>query len=250
MGARRFIAVGEAVHQFELVWFPGTCGRVTLIALEEIGAEVSERMVRRGWHRNAEYLALNPKGRVPTLLVDGSPLTETPAILTHLDGLYPDANLLPRGDLRSQTDALVMMSWFASGIHPLIGRARFPMGANDQPASLGRTRAMATEALRSSFAIIERRLSDSDWLFGEWSVVDGYLLWLWFRTVGLGIESAAFPRCADHARRCEQRISVVRALDREEAAYAGLQASGALPDSEPPHQVGRVSGLVAPSNHP
>jgi glutathione S-transferase len=95
-----------AERQFELVWFPGTCGRVTLIALEEVGVPVAERLLLRGWHSDPEYLSINPKGRVPTLLIDGVPFTETPAILTHLSRLYPDSHLLPSGNEGAEIDAL------------------------------------------------------------------------------------------------------------------------------------------------
>jgi glutathione S-transferase len=229
------------MHQFELVWFPGTCGRVTLIALEEIGVEVQESIVSRGWHRNPEYLARNPKGRLPTLIVDGKPFTETPAILTLLAELYPEAGLLPRHGAATQIDALATMCWFSSGIHPLIGRARFPAGANDQPESFGRTAEIAVDGLRASFAILEQRLSGSEWLFDEWSIVDAYLLWLWFRVAGIALDASEFPLCADHAQRCQLRSGVIRALDREESAYATLRAAGRLPDWEPSGQVGRVA---------
>ncbi len=228
------------MHRFELVWFPGTCGRVTLIALEEAGAMVTERLVRRGWHSDPGYLDVNPKGRLPTLIVDGRAFTETPAILTLIDTMFPDARLLPAGDALSECDALATMCWFASGIHPLIGRARFPAGANDDPTSFDRTKEMAVGGLRSSFEILERRLSDQEWLYGDWSIIDGYLLWLWFRVAGIALEPDRFPRCAEHARRCQERPSVVRALDREEAGYASLKSGGELPPWEPPGQVGRI----------
>lgn len=44
-------------------------------------------------------------------------------------------------------------------------------------------------------------MSDREWLYGDWSIVDGYLLWLWFRAVGSGMDGSDFPRCADHAQR-------------------------------------------------
>ena len=42
-----------------------------------------------------EYLAINPKGKVPTLIIDRVRFTETPAIVTHLARTYPGARLLP-----------------------------------------------------------------------------------------------------------------------------------------------------------
>jgi glutathione S-transferase len=231
----------------ELVWFPGSCARVTLIALEEIGVPFSDRVVPRGWANNPDYLALNPKGKVPTLVIDGVRFTETMAILTHLSRTYPEACLLPADDAVVDIDVLTTMSWFASGMHPLVARLRFPMMVNDDPASFDRTRAVAAEGLRRCFAILEGRLSDREWLYGDWSIVDGYLLWLWFRAVGSGMDGSGFPRCADHAERSEQRPSVTRVLEREESAYASLLASGTLREKLPPHQVGRAPVSVTDS---
>jgi glutathione S-transferase len=148
------------------------------------------------------------------------------------------------GNALVDIDALATMSWFASGLHPLIARLRFPMTANDDPSTFDRTRAMAAHGLARCFAILEERLSDREWLYGNWSIVDGYLLWLWFRAVGSGMDGSHFPRCADHAQRCEQRPSVTRALDREESAFASVLASGTLRETLPPHQVGRAPAAI------
>jgi glutathione S-transferase len=138
---------------------------------------------------------------------------------------------------------MATMTWFASGVHPLITRLRFPAFSNDESTCLDRTRAIAGEALRRCFGILEQNLADRDWLYGDWSIVDGYLLWLWFRAVGSGMDGSPFPRCAAHAKRCEQRPSVVRALEYEETEYTRLLASGTLGVTLPPNQVGRA---VAP----
>lgn len=224
----------------ELVWFPGSCSRVTLIALEEIGVPFTATVVPFGWRESREYRALNPKGKVPTLMIDGVRFTETLAIVMHLARTHPDARLLPTGDPLVEIDVLAMMAWFASGLHPLVARLRFPKLVNDDPASFERTRAMAAKELHASFAIPEQRLADREWLYGDWSIVDGYLLWCWFRAVGSGMDGSAFPRCAEHAERCERRPSVARALDREESEYEQLLSSGRLGVTLPPHQVGRA----------
>jgi glutathione S-transferase len=208
-----------AESQIELVWFAGSCARVTLIALEEIGV----------------------------------PFTETIAIVTHLSKTHLEARLLPAGDALVDVDVLATMSWFASGMHPLVAALRLPMLVNDDPASFARTRAIAAQGLARCFTILEQRLSDREWLYGAWSIVDVYLLWLWFRAVGSGMDGSDFPRCADHAQRCEQRSTVARVLEREESAYAGLLASGTLTETLPPHQVGlapiQAKSAGAPEDH-
>lgn len=76
-------------------------------------------------------------------------------------------------------------------------------------------------------------------MFDAWSIVDVYLLWLWFRSTGSGMDGSRFPRCADLAIRYEARPAVAKVLDREETEFARLQSEGKIPDYYPAFQVGR-----------
>jgi glutathione S-transferase len=232
------------VREILLLWFPGTCSRVTLIALEEIGEPFAARVSPVARATDPGFLAINPKGKVPVLRIDGVQLTETPAIMTRLAALYPAAQLLPTGDPLIENDALAMMCWISGAIHPSITRMRYPQRFCDVRGSENRTRELAAAGLRSCFELVEQRLGDRDWLYGGWSVVDAYLLWAWFRAAGSGMDCSGLPHCAAHAARCELRPAVARALDREEAAYADMLDSGALVAELPPNQVGRTANLV------
>lgn len=226
----------------ELYWVAGTCARVPFIALEESGAPFELRVLNRyrGESQSAAFAAVNPKMKVPVLVIDGRVVTENPVILTVLARRFPAAKLLPSGDEAVETEAQSMMAWFASGVHPHAGRQRFPQsGSADETAWEG-IRLNARQNLVKAFAILESRLADRDWLFDSWSIVDAYMYWLWFRAVGSGMDAEAFPRCADHARRIEQRPSVAAVLDREEAEFGRYEAEGIVPDSVPPFQVGRL----------
>ena len=68
---------------FKLYYAPGTCALATHIALEEAGAPYEAVRVDFGSQaqRSPEYLAVNPKGRVPALVTDRGTLTETPGLL-------------------------------------------------------------------------------------------------------------------------------------------------------------------------
>jgi glutathione S-transferase len=210
-----------------------------MVALEEIGVPFDYTFAGADRSTNEAYLAVNPKGKVPALVVDGVLFTETTAIVTHLARTYPEARLLPTGDPFVEIDALSTMSWFAAGIHPLIFRMRFPMRVNDDPSSFARTREIAGKELTKAFGILETRLADRSWLFDDWSIVDAYLLWTWFRSTGSGMDGSPFTRCADHARRCEYRPSVARVLDLEEAEHHRLKAEGRLSVDTGAYAVGR-----------
>lgn len=212
-----------------LFFAPGACSRVPLIALEEIGVPFDTRLVTftKGEHRSREYLALNPKGKVPTLMIDGQPLTENVAILSYLAWAYPGATLLPFGrDPLSDMQILSQLAWCAAGLHPIVTRLRIPQFFCDTADGRERVWQMAADAMAFNFALIEARLAESPWMLGDWSILDAYVNWVWFRVTGAGFDATAYPRYGEHAARIAERPSVRRALAREEEAQAWLESRG------------------------
>lgn len=208
---------------------PYTCARVTAIALEEAGVEFDTRLVRfmRGEHKSAEFKTRNPKGKVPALEIDGNVLTENVAILSYLAERLPAAGLLPRPTSAfERSHVLADLCFCASTLHPLVTRIRMPMffaGAENALA----VKQTAEAAMDEYFQLIEDRLASGPWWFGgEWSVMDGYLYWVFWRVEGAGYDVSRYPRFTAHARAMEQRPAVQRAIAREEAAQAQLAAEG------------------------
>ena len=81
----------------KLYYAAGTCALASHIALEEAGAEFETVRVdfRSNEQRKPEYLAINPKGRVPALVTEQGMLTETPALLIYIAQAFPRAGLAP-----------------------------------------------------------------------------------------------------------------------------------------------------------
>jgi glutathione S-transferase len=75
---------------------PKTCALATHIVLEHIGVDYEGIKLdfRENQQRTKEYLAVNPKGRVPALVTDRGVITETPALLLYLAQTYPQAQLV------------------------------------------------------------------------------------------------------------------------------------------------------------
>src|SRR4051795_11401575 len=99
---------------------PGSSSMAVHIALHEVGASFDSRPLSfaRRDHRAADFLAINPEGKVPTLLIDGRPLTEVAAILYYLAKRFPAARLLPDGDAEAEAQAISWMSFIAATLHP------------------------------------------------------------------------------------------------------------------------------------
>jgi glutathione S-transferase len=234
----------EISGPYRLYWYPGTCARVTYVALQEIGEPFEAVVVNRSQAPSAEYLEVNPKGKVPALQVGSRVITENPAIQTFLSRRHPDARLLPTEGLMG-IEALETISWFAAGIHRYITPLRFPRLFCDVEDAWPSVRATARAELERSFAIIEERLVGREWILNDWSLADVHLLWLWFRATGSGMDGSPFDRCISHAARCEARPSVAFVLDREEEEFARLRAAGLVRSDVPDFQAGRAPRYAA-----
>ena len=81
----------------KLYYAPGACSFASHCAIEETGIpyEAVRINTQQGEQRSPEYLKINPRGRVPTLVVNDHPLTENVGILTYLGGGYPAAKIWP-----------------------------------------------------------------------------------------------------------------------------------------------------------
>jgi len=103
----------------KLYFSNGSCSLASHIMLEEAGAKFDAQRLnlREGEHKRPEYLAINPKAKVPALVVDGGVITENPAILSYIADTHPQANLLaPPGDLQ-RAKAQEWLAWCASTVH-------------------------------------------------------------------------------------------------------------------------------------
>ena len=215
----------------ELIFYyaPITCARIVMAALEEVGAPYELRLVdlRRNEQSSPGYLAVNPKGKVPALLVDGRLLTETPAMLIWLASTFPDAALLPLGRGAFE-EALVQsdLNFASSGLHPLVTRLCRPQFFCDVPGGPERVYAMAASAMHASFRLVEERLGQGRWWYGDrWSMMDVYLDWIWERVGSTAFDKSAYVHFARHARDVATRPSVRSASRRGEAASAALAAA-------------------------
>lgn len=205
---------------FELFFSPDACSRVTLIALEEIGCPYTATpvLLSRGEHKKPDFLRINPKGKVPALLVDGELLTENVAILTGLAQWFPEAKLLPSVGPMEALQSLSMLAWFASGIHPYLPRLVMTQVISDEPAAAPRIQAMAAVMLDKQLGLLQQKLGDQPWILGQWSLIDAYAFWVWTRIQAAPIDLSRFTQLAAHAERISARPSVQRALAREKAA--------------------------------
>jgi len=192
---------------------PGSCSVGIRILLEEIGEpyQVLTVNLAKAEQKSPEYLAVNPKGKVPALVrPDGRILTEFPVIALWLAQKYPQAQLLPI-DPDELWAAMELVEYIVSSLHmrgsTLVMRPeKFVPDEPGQAALVSAGRA----ALQDGFAFLEHRLSDKDFFFDRFTIADAAAFYLlnWQPRIGLELPQGLTTY---HAKLC-QRPSVQRAL--------------------------------------
>lgn len=203
----------------KLFYAPGSCSLASHIALEEAGADYEAVKVdmRQSEQRTPEYLAINPKGRVPALVTGQGVLTETPAILGYVAQAHPQAGLLPT-DPWDLAQAQAFNSYLASTVH--VAHAHRMRGSRwaDEESSFEDMRRKVPQTMAECFGLIETELLTGPWVLGErFSVCDGYLFTLAGWLEGDGVDPARFPRVHAHRERVRARPAVGKVLAEEAA---------------------------------
>lgn len=185
---------------------PGSCSRVALSALEEIGLPYREESValHNGIQYQPEFLAINVKGKVPVLIEDGVVFTELPVILYHLATAHPEAGLLPAGKA-----PLSDLIWIAGTLHPLGGRLLRAEAV--APADPDGVRKVALQQLSSHAAMLSARIGQGCWWYGEsWSITDTFAAWAFTLGEQLGFPLTDYPVLVDLRERTYARPAFVR----------------------------------------
>jgi glutathione S-transferase len=186
---------------------PGSSSMAVHIALHEVGAAFESRMISFA-HRDKdppEFRAMNPEGKVPTLVIDGRPLTEVAAILYYLAKTYPAAALFPFGDIQAEARVISWMSFIASTIHP--------------------ARRQGMEHAQAVYRLADQRLGSNTWAVGAHSIADIHLFRLFWRFRGsLGADSTQFPNLCAHYDRMMDRPAVRKTCEAESAMGYNLPA--------------------------
>src|ERR1051325_4879906 len=201
-----------------LYYAPIACSLVPYVTLTEANAKFEARPVnlRKGQQNTADYLKLNPKHKVPVLVVDGKILTENVAIQTWIARTFPRAKLLPV-DPWQELQATSLMSWCASGIHPFLARINSPIKVCDVVGTEASVRKMAAETLDEAFKIADDLLSGREFFFDHFTAADAHFFWCLRRAKQFELDLARFTHCNVHFDRLQKRSSVQKALAYEQA---------------------------------
>jgi len=203
----------------QLYYTPVSCSMVPYINLTEAQAEfqVTPLNFSKGEHLSPEFLRVNPKHRVPVLMIDGEPLTENVAINLWIARAFPQAKLLPR-DPAQEIKAISLLAWCASAIHPALTPNALPKRFCEAPGSEESVKQCAQKLLAEHFGIADNLLLGREWFFEHYTAPDAYFFWTFLRAIRFEpkyLDLTKFPNCHAHLERMKQRPSVQKLLAYE-----------------------------------
>jgi glutathione S-transferase len=201
----------------KLYYSPGACSVAIHILLEEIGKPFELQRVdfTKSEQYGPEYVAINPKSKVPALQRDdGSLLTELPAIAWYLARINPDAKLLPSG-AEGEARTLEIIDYLVATVH-MRGFTRLfrPSVFAPSPADSDAVKETGAQIITQGFRTLEPVLGDKDYLLGDFSIADCALFFieLW---ASKRANHPMPPAFTAHLNRMLVRPAVQRALATE-----------------------------------
>jgi glutathione S-transferase len=193
----------------------GSCSLASLISLEEAGADYELVVIstKAGDQLKPEYLAINPKSRVPALVTDRGVLTETPAILAWIAQTWPAARLAPLDDPFAFAQAQAFNSYLCSTVHVAHAHRHRGYRWADDEAALAEMTRKTPENMSVAFQLLQDEMLIGPWVLGNaYSVCDAYLFTLAGWLASDGVDIAEFPKVAAHSQRVAARPAVRKVL--------------------------------------
>jgi glutathione S-transferase len=156
----------------KLYYAPGACSLSPHIALHEAGlAHESEKvdLSQKTLAGGGNYLAINPKGQVPALVIGKTVLTEGPAVVQYIADQAPQSGLAPANGTLERYQLQEWLNFITSDLH----KTFTPLFKPNTPEDY---KPIARENLGKAFAYVDQRLAGNDYLMGsQFTVADGYL---------------------------------------------------------------------------
>jgi glutathione S-transferase len=195
-----------------------TCALASHIALEDAGAEYSIQRINFAAEeqRKPEYLAINPKARVPSLVTERGILTETPAMLAFIAQSFPKARLAPLDDPFAFAEVQAFNSYLCATLH--VAHAHRMRGYRwaDDPAAMEAMKRKVPDSVAACYELIEGKMLRGPWVMGDvYTICDPYLFTVAQWMEGDSVDPARFSKVRDHRQRMSERAAVRKVLAEE-----------------------------------
>jgi glutathione S-transferase len=202
----------------KLYYAPGACSTASHIGLEESGARFESQALSfaKSEQKTPAYLEINPRGRVPALVIDEGTIVENTAILDYVAAKYAP-QLMPKDPVQ-RARAISLMAWFSNNVHPAFTHIGRPERFATDPATYDDLKVTGRRNFQAALGEIDGILAGKQWILGDrFTVVDGYALvfYGWGKRIDLPMtELGSYTAWKD---RMLARPAVRRVLEREKS---------------------------------
>ena len=204
----------------KLYYYPGNANLAPHMLLEELGVPYELVLVDRAKdaHQSADYLKLNPNGRIPTLIDGDLVLFETAAICLHLVDRHPEAGLAPDVGTNERAHFYKWLVYLTNTLQAELITYFYPERLADDEAMAARVKAHAEARVGGMLDLLDKTLSESGgpYLLGaRYTAVDPYLFMLcrWTRMMHNPARNRA--HLGSFLKMMVERPAIKRTLDQE-----------------------------------
>jgi glutathione S-transferase len=197
----------------KLYYSPGACSLSPHIVINELGLKVDLEKADLGTkktEKGADFLTINPKGQVPTLVLDdGKVLTEGPVIVQYLADQKPEGGLLPQAGSMDRYRVQEWLNHITSELHKGYSPLFNPAVPEDY-------KKIARANLAKKYRVLDEHLGKNAYLMGDrFTVADAYLFTVTNWAGHVGLDLAEFPNVQAFQKRVSDRPKVRDTLKEE-----------------------------------
>jgi glutathione S-transferase len=197
----------------KLYYAPGACSLAPHIVAREAGVPIQLEKVDLGAKKTdsgKDYRAINPKGYVPALEIDGGEvLTEAGALIQYLGDRNPGHGLMPAPGTLDRYREVEWITFISSELHKGFGPLWDPAVEDDAKQKV-------KEKLATRFGYVEKTLAQRPFLMGAtFTAADAYLFTIMNWSGMVKVDLSPYPRTQDFMKRVGARPKVQEALKAE-----------------------------------
>jgi len=174
--------------------------------------------------KSAEYLALNPAGRIPTLIDDGFAIFESPAICVHLAEAHPSSNLMPKVGDKNRALFLQWMMYLTNTVQAELMLYSYPQRHTTDVKAVENIIEAQEFRVTEMFKLLDRELEKKDFLIGNTiSVCDYFLFMLAVWADEFKSPPLSFNNLSRYLRKLAKRDAIITVCKKENLSLTDYQ---------------------------
>lgn len=174
--------------------------------------------------KSPDYLALNPAGRIPTLIDDGFAIFESPAICIYIAEAHPSSNLIPKVGDKNRALFFQWMMYLTNTVQAELMVYFYPKKHTTDVKNVASIIEAQESRITEMFKLLDRELENKDFLIGETiSVCDYFLFMLAVWADELKSPPLSFNNLSKYLRKLAQREAIINVCKKENLSLEDYQ---------------------------